>query len=175
MKTLDMVYIALFATIISICSWILIPSTIPFTMQTFGVFVAVGTLGGKRGSIAVLVYLLLGIFGIPVFSGFRGGIGVLLGNTGGYIMGFLFSALAMWLMEKLFGKKNYILALSMFVGLIICYVFGTFWFMLVYTKANGTIGILTALGLCVFPYIIPDCMKIILALLICKRLKKVIK
>ena len=81
-KTLDMVYIALFAVLIAICSWISIPATVPFTLQTFGVFVAVGTLGGKRGSLSVLIYLLLGAIGIPVFAGFQGGLGIILGNTG---------------------------------------------------------------------------------------------
>lgn len=73
-----------FAVLIAICSWISIPMTVPFTLQTFAVFLAVGVLGGKRGSLAVLIYILLGAVGIPVFAGFSGGIGVLLGNTGGY-------------------------------------------------------------------------------------------
>lgn len=98
-KTYDMVYIAVFAVLIAICSWISIPMTVPFTLQTFAVFLAVGVLGGKRGSLAVLIYILLGAVGIPVFAGFSGGIGQLLGNTGGYIIGFLFSALLMWLIE----------------------------------------------------------------------------
>lgn len=68
----------------------------PFTLQTMGVFTAVGILGGRRGSMAVLIYILLGIIGIPVFAGFTGGIGVLAGTTGGYIVGFLVSALVMW-------------------------------------------------------------------------------
>ena len=71
-KTLDMVYIALFAVLIAVCSWISIPTTVPFTLQTFGVFVTVGVLGGKRGSLAVLIYLLLGAIGVPVFAGFTG-------------------------------------------------------------------------------------------------------
>ena len=120
-KTYDMVYIAVFAVLIAICSWISIPMTVPFTLQTFAVFLAVGVLGGKRGSLAVLIYILLGAVGIPVFAGFSGGIGVLLGNTGGYIIGFLFSALLMWLIEKLFGRKTWVLGISMVLGLIVCY------------------------------------------------------
>ena len=174
-KTLNMVYIAMFAVLIAICSWISIPATVPFTLQTFGIFVAVGTLGGKRGSLSVLVYLLLGAIGIPVFAGFQGGLGIILGNTGGYIIGFLLSALLMWGMEKILGKKTWALALSMVLGLLICYAFGTVWFMLVYAKNVGEIGLWTALGWCVFPFIIPDLVKIALALLICKRLAKVIK
>ena len=104
-KTYDLAYIAIFAVLIAICSWISIPMTVPFTLQTFGVFMAVGVLGGKRGSLAVLVYILLGAIGVPVFAGFSGGLGILLNNTGGYIIGFLFSALVMWAMESLWGKK----------------------------------------------------------------------
>lgn len=89
-KTYDMVYIAVFAVLMAICSWISIPTVVPFTLQTFGVFLAIGVLGGKRGSLAVLVYILLGAIGVPVFAGFTGGIGILLRNTGGYIVGFLF-------------------------------------------------------------------------------------
>ena len=95
-KTYDMVYIAIFAVLMAICSWISIPMAVPFTLQTFGVFMAVGILGGKRGTFAVLIYIILGAIGVPVFAGFSGGIGVLLSSTGGYIIGFLFSALVMW-------------------------------------------------------------------------------
>ena len=82
-KTYDMVYIAVFAVLMAICSWISIPATVPFTLQTFAVFLTVGVLGGKRGSMAVLIYILLGAIGIPVFAGFYGGVVPLLGNTGG--------------------------------------------------------------------------------------------
>ena len=68
-KTQDMVYIAMFAVLIAVCSWICLPTTVPVSLQTFGVFVAVGVLGGKRGTLSVLIYLLLGIIGIPVFAG----------------------------------------------------------------------------------------------------------
>ena len=75
-KTYDMVYIAVFAVLMAICSWISIPTVVPFTLQTFGVFLAIGVLGGKRGSLAVLVYILLGAIGVPVFAEFTGGIGI---------------------------------------------------------------------------------------------------
>lgn len=175
MKTKDMAYIALFAVMMAVCSWLSIPATVPFTLQTFGVFLAVGVLGGKRGTLAVLVYLLLGAIGIPVFAGFQGGIGCIAGSTGGYIVGFLFSALVMWAMEKLLGKKRWVLALSMILGLVVCYAFGTVWFMQVYARNTGEIGLLTALGWCVFPYIIPDVVKILLALALCKRLAAAIR
>lgn len=173
-KTLDMVYVAMCAIMIAVCSWISIPMLVPVTLQTFGVFLTVGVLGGKRGSLAVLTYLLLGTVGIPVFSGFTGGIGSLLGSTGGYIIGFLFAALVMWGMEQFLGKKRWVLILSMVLGLLVCYVFGTIWFIVVYTNNTGEVAVWTALGWCVFPYIIPDILKIVVALTVCKKLAKVI-
>ena len=173
--TKDMAYIALFAVIIAICSWLSVPATIPFTLQTFGIFFTVGVLGGKRGTLSVLIYLLLGIIGIPVFSGFTGGVGRLLGTTGGYIIGFLLSAMVMWAMEQFLGKKRWVLAISMVLGLIVCYAFGTMWFMFVYANSTGPIGVWTALGWCVFPYIIPDLIKIALALVLCKKLAQIIQ
>ena len=174
-KTLDMAYIAIFAGVMAICSWISIPATVPFTLQTFGVFLAVGVLGGKRGTLSVLIYILLGAIGLPVFAGFSGGIGSILGTTGGYIIGFLFSALVMWGMEAAFGKKLWVRALSMVLGLAVCYAFGTAWFMLVYARSSGAVGLGTVLGWCVIPFIIPDLVKIALALLLCKRLAGLIR
>ena len=171
-KTRDMVYIAVCAVLIAICSWISIPATVPFTLQTFGVFLTVALLGGKRGTLSVLIYLLLGIIGIPAFAGFSGGVGVIFGTTGGYIIGFLFSALIMWGMEKALGKKTWVLALSMVLGLLACYAFGTIWFIIVYAQTSGEIGVLTALGWCVFPFVIPDFIKIALAMLLYKTLAK---
>lgn len=172
MSTLDMIYIALFGILIGICSWITVPGPVPFTLQTFGIFLTVAVLGGKRGTIAVLLYICIGLLGIPVFSGFRSGIGVLLGTTGGYVFGFVFSALLMWGFEKLLGKKTWIQALSMFLGLLLCYALGTTWFLLVYAKNSGTIGLGTVLGWCVIPFVIPDCIKIALALALGKQLRK---
>lgn len=167
-----MAYIAVFAVIMAICSWISIPAQVPFTLQTFAVFLAFGVLGGKRGTMAVLVYILLGAVGIPVFSGFTGGIGVLMGNTGGYILGFLGSALVMWALEKLPGKRSVIQIFSMIAGLLVCYTFGTLWFMTVYAGTTGKVGLVTVLGWCVIPFIIPDLIKIGLAYMLAGRIRK---
>ena len=168
-----MVLIAVFVAIITVCSFIQISvGPVPFTLQTFGVFIAAGVLGGKRGTLSVLVFILLGAVGIPVFANFSGGIGVLVGPTGGYIIGFLFSALVMWAMEKLPGKKSIMQIVSMVVGLVVCYAFGTAWFMVVYGKANGPVGLVTALGWCVFPFIIPDLIKIALAYVLSGKVRK---
>lgn len=174
-KTFDMVYIAVFAVLIAICSWISIPTLVPFTMQTFALFLAVGTLGGRRGTMAVLIYLLLGAVGIPVFAGFSAGMGVLLGNTGGYLIGFIFSALLMWAMEALLGKKTWVLGLSMLLGMVVYYVFGTVWFMVVYAKNSGPIGLATVLSWCVIPFLVPDLIKAALALFLTKHLAKAVK
>ena len=170
-----MVRAALFAVIIAICSWLSIPATVPFTLQTFDIFLTVAVLGGKLGSLAVFLYLLMGVVGLPVFAGFKGGIAALMGPTGGYIVGFLLSALVMWGMERLLGKKQWVLALSMVLGLMVCYTFGTVWFILVYARSTGPIGLMTALGWCVFPYIIPDIIKIVLAMLLSKKLAAVLR
>ncbi|MCD7746474.1 MAG: biotin transporter BioY [Lachnospiraceae bacterium] len=172
MKTIDMVYIAIFAALMAICSWISIPTTVPFTLQTFGVFMVVGILGGKRGTLSVLVYILLGAIGLPVFAGFSGGIGALLGTSGGYIVGFLFSALTMWLMEATLGKSAVVQIVSMVLGLIVCYAFGTVWFMVVYTSQTGAVGLMAVLGWCIFPFIVPDLLKIALAFVLSNRLRK---
>ena len=187
-KLTDMILIGLFAALIAVCAQIQIPAAVPFTLQTFAIFLAVGLLGGKRGTVSVVIYILLGMVGLPVFAGFKGGIAALLGTTGGYIIGFIFSALLMWALEKpvssLFGKetgadskKNIFRkmagpAISMILGLIVCYIFGTAWFVIVYTNTKEPIGILTALGWCVFPFIIPDLIKIALALVLTLRLRK---
>ncbi len=173
-KTYDMVYIAVFTVLIAICSWISIPTVVPFTLQTFAIFLAIGVLGGKRGSAAVAIYILLGSFGVPVFSGFTGGVGILLGNTGGYIIGFLISAIVMWGIEKLLGKKTWVLAMSMVLGMLVYFTFGTAWFMFIYAKNAGAIGLGTVLGWCVIPFIIPDAVKIVLALALSKRLSRFI-
>ncbi len=171
----DLVMVALFAALIAVCAWITIPGAVPFTLQTMGVFLAVGLLGGKRGTAAVLVYILLGAVGMPVFSGFSGGVGRLLGTTGGYIIGFLVAALAMWAMEAIFGKAKWVLPVSMLLGLLLCYAFGTAWFLVLYTQTKGAISVASVLSMCVVPFIIPDLLKIALALLLTSRLKRFLR
>ena len=174
-KVLDLVYIAIGAALIAICSWISIPTAVPFTLQTFAVFFVLLALGGERGTLATLVYVLLGAVGVPVFAGFSGGIGVLLGNTGGYIIGFLFTGLIYILFTKFFKKSIVMKVVALVIGLAVCYAFGTAWFMHVYVQNSGEVGLLTVLGWCVFPFIIPDLLKLALAVVISKRIETVIK
>lgn len=172
-KTKDIVFISLFAVLIALCSWISIPSIVPFTMQTFAVYLTLNFLGAKKGTVSVCIYLLLGLIGLPVFANFNSGVGALFGLTGGYMFGWILSGLIMWLLEKLIGKKLWAQAISMLIGLIVCYVTGTAWFMVVYAQGSGPIGLWTALLWCVIPFIIPDMVKLALALMVSQRLKKI--
>ena len=171
LRTLDLTYIALFAVLMAVCAWITIPMTVPFTLQIFAVFAALATLGGRRGTYAVAVYLLLGAVGLPVGAGFQGGLGWLLGTTGGYIVGFLCIALIYWLMTAKLGESLPVSIAACVLGLAVCYVFGTIWFMVVYARSTGPVGIMTALSWCVFPYVIPDLLKLVLAVTLSHRVK----
>ena len=171
LRTRDLTYIALFAVLMAVCAWITIPMTVPFTLQIFAVFAALATLGGRRGTYAVAVYLLLGAVGLPVGAGFQGGLGWLLGTTGGYIVGFLCIALIYWLMTAKLGESLPVSIAACVLGLVVCYVFGTIWFMVVYARSTGPVGIMTALSWCVFPYVIPDLLKLVLAVTLSHRVK----
>lgn len=152
---------SLFAALITVCSWLSIPiGDIAFTLQTLGIFLALTVLGGKWGSISIFIYLLLGAAGLPVFSGFRGGFGALLGVTGGYLWGFLLSGVIYRALER-FGNLPALIAAQ--IG---CYACGTAWFSL-YT--GGGIGLV--LLRCVVPFLIPDALKLVLALHLKNRLK----
>jgi len=168
----DIAYIAVCAALLAVCSWISIPTTVPFTLQTLGVFLTVGLLGGRRGTMAVLVYILLAAVGVPVLAGFTGGLGILLGNTGGYILGFLLSAVLMWVLELFLGRGLPVLAIGMVLGLLACYAFGTAWYMFLYARTNGPVALGTALGWCVAPFVVPDLLKIAAALLLSSRLRR---
>ncbi len=171
-QAIDLAYVAVCAALMAVCSWISIPATVPFTLQTFAVFCSLGLLGGRRGTAAILVYLLLGALGVPVFAGFSGGIGILFGTTGGYLLGFILMGLVYWLGERLSMDSRNIRVISMILGLLLCYAFGTAWFMFVYARQTGAIALGTALAWCVVPFLLPDLVKMVLALLLSERLRK---
>ena len=153
---------ALFAAMMALCAWIGVPlGHTVFTMQTFGVLLALGLLGGKRGTVSILCYLLLGAAGLPVFSGFRGGIGAILGPTGGYLWGFLATGLVFWILEK------WNRPIAMAAGMAACYACGTVWYM---TYTGGALA--AVLAQTVLPYLLPDAVKLILALRLTRRLKR---
>ena len=173
-STRDISQMAMFVALMVVCSWINIPLPgVPITMQVFGVFLALCVLGGQRGTVCVAIYILLGAVGAPVFSGFRGGIGVLLGTTGGYIVGFLPMAMLFWLLTGVIRTKHPVVRFGiMAVCLAVCYAFGTAWFVVAYMKSTGAIGVGTALMKCVVPFILPDTVKILLAMRVAALIKK---
>lgn len=170
-RAADLTVTALFTALLAVCTWISVPAgPVPFTLQTFGVFAALGTLGGRRGTMAVGAYLLMGAVGLPVFSGFQGGLGVLAGATGGYIIGFLASALLYWAVTARLGEGTGVKAAAMALGLLACYAFGTAWFAAVYARTAGPVGMGAAVGMCVVPFVVPDLVKLALALTLSRRL-----
>ena len=160
MKVKDLVLIAIFTSIICVMSLISIPTTIPFTLQTLAVFLCMFMLKPVDSLISVILYIVIGIIGIPVFSNFNSGFGTILGPTGGYILGFILMTLVPFII------KNKIA--SGIVGLIICYIFGSVWF-LMFNKSNIT-SMWKVLTICVFPFIAPDGIKLTLAYILSKRL-----
>ena len=171
-----MAYVALMAVVICVCAWITVPFTVPFTMQTFAVFAALLLLGGRDGLMAIGLYLLLGLVGLPVFSGFRGGFGHLAGPTGGYLIGFLFTGLAYLILEPLTERSRSAVRIGLlFLEYLICYFVGTIWFVAVFSSRGQSYSFAAALSLCVLPYILPDLVKIILAELVSRRVRKLLR
>ena len=165
--------IAMMTCLIIMCSWLTIPSAVPFTMQTFAVFCSLLLLGGKAGLTSVVLYVIMGIAGMPVFAGFQGGIGHVIGPTGGYIIGLIGAALFFWLLEPLFKKHEKMRIIALASGLLICYLFGTLWFQIVYGIKGSAYSFGTVISICVLPYIIPDLIKLTLALFVLKKVRKV--
>lgn len=160
MKSKEMTKIALGAALLTLCSWIAIPiGDVPMTMQIFALCFVSAWLGWKGGFFAVLAYLLLGVIGVPVFSGFTGGVGRILCPTGGYLLGFLIAAPLMgWLCSRLNTKKSCFI--GMCIGVFVCHVIGVLWFW-VWMPQNGLwIALATTL-----PFLVLDFCKILLAVL----------
>lgn len=173
MKVRNMARCALFAALLAVCAWIAVPlGDISFTMQTFAVALTLGLLGGKWGTISILVYLLLGAAGAPVFSGFRGGLGALLGVTGGYILGFALWGLVYWLITALWGTDAKLRLFATILGLLLCYAFGTVWFCFGYLGGSQPMSIGLILTKCVVPYLLPDALKLTLAFFLTQRLRR---
>lgn len=175
MKTREAALTGVMAAGMAVCAWISVPGPVPFTLQTMGVFLAVGLLGGRLGSLAVGAYLLLGAVGLPVFSGFSGGVASFAGPTGGYLVGFLLIALVMWGLEFLWGRGRAAYFVSGAAGLAVCYLFGTAWYMVLYSAAGKPAELFTVLSWCVFPFILPDLLKLTLAFVLKERLRSALK
>ena len=129
-KTKQMVLIALMTAVTCVLGPLSIPlpfSPVPISLTNFAIFLAIFVLGMKNGTISFIIYLLLGAVGVPVFSSFRGGLQVLAGPTGGYLIGFIFLALIMGFALDHFDRKLVPTIIGMIIGMVVCYAFGTVW------------------------------------------------
>lgn len=159
---------ALGVALISASAQICIPLTVPITLQTLAVFTICAVYQPPVGIFSVMAYMLAGALGVPVFAAFSGGVSVFLSPTGGYIIGFLLVAVVIQTSVRLFGRGVPVLSVSMVVGLLLCYLFGSVWYCNVY--AGGGIGIIAVMKICVFPFIPFDIIKIAVAVILSKKI-----
>lgn len=171
MKTKTITTSALFVAVMAICSWISIPipgTAVPINLGTFGVIMTGYILGKKNGVISVLIFLLLGAIGLPVFHGFTGGLGILTGPTGGFLIGYIALAFCSGMSNDLNAKssinKQVSYILCVLLGEIILYSAGVMYFMTL-TKAS----LATALLACVLPFLIGDGIKMFFAYVVSAR------
>lgn len=166
MKLQNMTRCAVLCAVLAVCAWLSVPmGSLSVSLQSFGVFLALGLLGGRDGTVTVLVYLLLGTAGVPVFTGFRGGFSVLLGPTGGYLWGFLAACGLYWALERKMKPWP-----NMTMGMVLCYGCGTVWYYCMYAPG----ALCPVLMTCVAPFLLPDAIKIFLSFTISQRLKRLI-
>ena len=167
-KTEKLVLYALFAALTAILSQIAIPlpfTPVPITLAMLSVLLSGALLGPIGGIMSQLIYILIGAVGLPVFSGFTGGLGILIGPTGGYLFGYLFCALVTGALVNKASQKQLLLLVAMIAGILVCYFVGTIWFILVMKTT-----ILNALLLCVVPFLLGDGIKIAVAFFLTIRL-----
>ena len=165
---------ALMSAVICVCSLLTVPVfTVPITLQTFGIYSALFMLGGKRGSIATLIYISIGVLGIPVFSGFTGGIGHLFDATGGFIFGFLIAALSFWLITFLLPNRELFKITAAAISLVLLYASGVLWYSLVYLGSVSSIP--NMIFVCAVYFLLPDAVKIAIAYAVSSRLLRIIK
>jgi biotin transport system substrate-specific component len=172
-QTKDLVMIALFTAITCILAPMSVPipiSPVPISLTNLVLNFSIYFLGWKFATVSYLVYLLLGLVGLPVFSGFSGGVAKLAGPTGGYLIGFIFLTIIAGLFVEKSGGKVLPSAIGMILGLAVCYLFGTVW--LAY-QMNLTF--MQGLFAGVIPYLPADIVKIILTLIFAPQIRKRVK
>lgn len=162
---------AMCTALYAVCSWISIPVTPPFTLQTFAIFTVTGLFGIPVALTAFAVYLFIGIIGLPVFAGFKQGLTVITGPTGGYLIGFAVSILVMGLIIKLFGRKTVSLFVSFAAGLLVVYIFGSVFYSVVWLGGLNPESFTAALTTCVVPFVLVDILKMCLAVFVTKSLE----
>ncbi|WP_312648525.1 biotin transporter BioY [Aminipila sp.] len=170
-KTTNFILCAIFAAITGATAGIIIPlpfTPVPMTLATLAVMLAGGVLGSKYGSLSMIVYVLLGAFGAPVYHGYTGGFDKLIGPTGGYLIGYILTAFITGIIIEMINKKNnlYINVVAMSLGLSACYILGTLWFMF-----STSTPLWTALVSCVFPFLIGDVLKIVIGAMLVTKLR----
>lgn len=171
MKLKDLVFTALFAAIICVIAPFVIPiGPIPLSLATFAIYIAASILDWKYGTLAVIVYILIGAAGLPVFSGFSGGFLKIAGPTGGFIVGYIVCALIIGLIVDRNEKNKWAYPVAMIIGTALLFACGMAWFMYL-TKTT----LLGALTVCVIPFLIGDALKIILASVIAPKLRVLLK
>ncbi|MBW2028162.1 MAG: biotin transporter BioY [Deltaproteobacteria bacterium] len=161
-----MVYAALFGAATAVGAYIIIPFPIvPITLQTLFVALAASLLGGRLGALSQFIYLLLGIIGLPVFSGGKAGFGVLMGPTGGYLVGFIVGAYVTGRLMEIREKTTIAwTAFSIAAGFVVIYILGVTQLSLVAKMALSK-----AISVGVIPFLIGDCLKVVLATLVVKK------
>lgn len=167
----EMCITAFFAALTAILTQIAIPiGPVPITLGTFSVFLTGALLGAKLGAVSQAVYVLLGIVGVPVFTSFRAGVGVLIGPTGGYLWGYILAAGLIGFIVKRYGNNIYVLVVAMLAGYCAYTFTGTCWY--VYSTETG---VAEALMVCVVPFIPGDVLKIVVAVILARRLNPVLQ
>lgn len=167
-RTKQMVLIALMTAVTCVLGPLSIPlpfSPVPISLTNFAIFLAIFVLGMKSGTISFIIYLLLGAVGVPVFSSFRGGLQVLAGPTGGYLIGFIFLALIMGFALEHFDRKLVPTIIGMIIGMAVCYAFGTVWL-----AKLLSLSFKEGLMMGVIPYLAGDAAKIIIAAIVGPKL-----
>lgn len=163
-----MVSIALVTAVICVVSPFSLPiGPVPISLSLFAIYIGLYILGWKLGTVSILLYILLGLVGVPVFSNFSAGPAKLFGPTGGYIVGYIFVGIIGGLFLDKF-RKIYMDVIGLVLALLVCYAFGTLWFV---TIMDGY-TIVKALSVCVFPFIPGDIIKIALAVAVGPILRK---
>ncbi len=168
----NMALISMCTAFICISAWITVPFAVNFTLQTFAVFLVCSLFDLKISLVSILLYMALGICGLPVFSGFGAGFGVLFGPTGGYLVGFVFVPAIMYIFLRKNRMHAGIRCISMCISLFVCYLFGSLWYYFGFS-AYSDITFAEILAICILPFIFPDILKIILACSVSSRLMKI--
>lgn len=167
-KTFDITSIALMTAVTAVMAQIAIPmpAGVPMTLQTFAVTLAGVVLGSKNGGLSMVLYILMGAIGLPVFSGFRGGLAMLVGPTGGFLLSFPVMAFIIGLGIKYIKDKPLIFWSYLALGTIINYIIGT----IVFSLSTGS-GLVPSFMACVFPFIPTAVIKLIVGGLMGIRLR----